>query len=184
MTHLDLSLLFSSAPIIYSALLALSLFALTLWLYTLFSMRPGRMVGAELDQSHLLGRIYAAGEVARAQGHKAIVEAMEAEGRRAGATLWQRISLLSDVAMIAPMLGLLGTVMGLFLAFYDLNRTSDDLSSLFDGLGLAIGTTVAGLIVAILAMIFHTTLKMRAVKVLAEVESRAVALAPSLEGAP
>lgn len=202
--RLDLAKVFAGSPIIYTVLLLLSLFALTLWLYTLLSMRTRRMMPRELlksargllakkeaaaalqnCQSHssLFGRVLSAGLAVRGQGHKVVVEAMEAEGRRNGATLWQRISLLNDIAVIAPMLGLLGTVLGMFYAFYDVNRTGENLSSIFDGLGIAIGTTVAGLLVAILAMLFYTTLKVRAVKLLADVESEALGLAHTVEEA-
>lgn len=38
-------------------------------------------------------------------------------------------ALLNEIAVIAPMIGLLGTVLGLFFAFYDTNRTSKSLKS-------------------------------------------------------
>ena len=90
-------------------------------------------------------------------------------------------SLLNEVAVIAPMLGLLGTVLGLFFAFYDSNRTTESIASIFDGLGIAVGTTVVGLIVAILAMIFYTTLKFRVVNLLNTIENESMALATLVE---
>mgnify|MGYP002148684401 CR=1 FL=1 len=74
------------------------------------------------------------------------------------------------------MLGLLGTVLGLFFAFYDNNRSAESIASIFDGLGVAIGTTVMGLIVAILGMILHTTLKYRIVNLLNSIENESLAL--------
>ena len=109
---------------------------------------------------------------------------MQAEGRRCGMNLWQRISLLNDVAVIAPMLGLLGTVLGMFYAFYDNNQTPESIATIFDGLGIAIGTTVAGLIVAILAMVFHTTLKFRLVKLLNVIEDQALNLGNLIQTKP
>jgi biopolymer transport protein ExbB len=101
---------------------------------------------------------------------------MKSEGKRAGAAFWQRLSLLNDIVVIAPMLGLLGTVIGMFYAFYDVNRSVESINALFDGLGIAVGTTVMGLIVAILAMMFHTTLKYRVVSALSLVENEALTL--------
>ncbi|MFA6502142.1 MAG: MotA/TolQ/ExbB proton channel family protein, partial [Parachlamydiales bacterium] len=89
---------------------------------------------------------------------------------------WQKIGLLNEIVVIAPMLGLLGTVLGMFYAFYDVNRSIDSISALFDGLGIAVGTTVAGLIVAILSMIFHTILKYRLIKMLNSIENEAFSL--------
>jgi biopolymer transport protein ExbB len=83
--------------------------------------------------------------------------------------------------MVAPMLGLLGTVIGMFYAFYDVNRSIESINSLFDGLGIAVGTTVVGLIVAILAMIFATTLKYRLVKTLSHVENEALTLSALIQ---
>ena len=57
------------------------------------------------------------------------------------------------------MIGLLGTVLGMFYAFYDLNRSMESISALFDGLGVSVGTTVGGLIVAILALMYSTRLQ-------------------------
>jgi biopolymer transport protein ExbB/TolQ len=78
------------------------------------------------------------------------------------------------------MLGLLGTVTGMFYAFYDLNRSMESLSTLFDGLGISVGTTVAGLIVAILAMLSYTFLKYRLIRSMTAVENEAMQLAGTL----
>lgn len=133
------------------------------------------------NSQNFLGHILASAIVARKYGHQTMVETMQLEGKRCGITLWQRISLLNDVAIIAPMLGLLGTVLGLFYAFYDVNRSPDTLISIFDGLGIAVGTTVAGLIVAIFAMIFYTTLKFRVIKILNALENEALAFGHLIE---
>ena len=106
-----------------------------------------------------------------------MLELMKAEGKRASHKLWQRISLLNDVAIIAPMLGLLGTVLGMFYAFYDLNRSMESISALFDGLGISVGTTVGGLIVALIALFFHAMSKHRLMKQLILIESEANTMA-------
>jgi biopolymer transport protein ExbB len=110
-----------------------------------------------------------------------MIDAMKSEGKRASATLWQRLSLLNDVVIIAPMLGLLGTVIGMFYAFYDVNRSIESINALFDGLGIAVGTTVVGLIVAILSMVFYTMLKYQLVKTISHVENEALVLLPLIE---
>ena len=94
---------------------------------------------------------------------------------------WQKINLLNDIAIIAPMLGLLGTVLGMFYAFYDLNRSAESISALFDGLGISVGTTVGGLVVAILALMFHAITKYRLTRQLTYVEARAEALAHTIK---
>ena len=115
----------------------------------------------------------ASGINSRHYGTQLMFDSMKSEGKRATISIWQKLSILNDVVLIAPMLGLLGTVIGMFYGFYNINRSMDSIASLFDGLGIAVGTTVAGLIVAILAMIFYTTLKYRLTKILSLVENEA-----------
>jgi biopolymer transport protein ExbB len=73
----------------------------------------------------------------RKHGLPVVVEAMKAEGKRASVRFWQKIGMLNDIAIIAPMLGLLGTVLGMFYAFYNINRSIESNSTLFDGLGVS-----------------------------------------------
>lgn len=201
-TRLDLYQVYKAAPIIYSILFTLSLFSFVVWLYSFLTVRHSLMIpndflkeirGLLLEKRYdaalktcqksrnFSGSILACGLMAREHGHQVMVEAMQTEGKRCGVTLWQRISLINDVAIIAPMLGLLGTVLGLFYAFYDVNRTPDTLASIFDGLGIAVGTTVAGLIVAITAMVFYATLKFRVVRLLTMLENETLALGNLIE---
>lgn len=204
-THLDLKEVFGASPVIYSILLALSLFSFVLWSYALLTLSLPRLIPAafaEQMRGHLLAKRYdtayevcqnakhtfasilASGIAARKHGYPVMLESMQMEGKRCGVLLWQKISLLNDIAIIAPMLGLLGTVVGLFYAFYDVQRTPDTLASIFDGLGIAVGTTVAGLVVAIFAMIFATTLKFRVITLLGVLENEAMAFGNLIETTP
>lgn len=105
-----------------------------------------------------------------------MLETMRAEGKRCTLPFWQRLGLLNDIAIIAPMLGLLGTVLGMFYAFYDMDRSMTSLSHLFDGLGVSVGTTLAGLCVAIISLALHAIAKYRLVSALCRVEAQAETL--------
>ena len=195
--NLDLQKVFTSSPLIYSLLLLMSSSSAALWLYTIATLRPKKTLPKPfLDalkrqieekkyteasalcegSSTLLASMIRAGLENRSHGAQVMIDAMKSEGKRASANFWQRLSLLNDIAIVAPMLGLLGTVIGMFYAFYDVNRSIESINSLFDGLGIAIGTTVAGLVVAILSMILATTLKYRLVKNLGMIENSALSL--------
>lgn len=195
--YFDILKVFQSCPIIYSILLALSIAALSIWLYSLITLRLKEMMPSAFMDSlrelfasrrydealnvcrqdpNFASQIISAGIVARKHGPQMMMEAMQAEGRRFGNRLWQRVALLNEIAVVAPMLGLLGTVLGLFLAFYDSSHSVDSIATIFDGFGIAVGTTVVGLIVSILAMIFYTTLKFRVVNLLSMVENESLAL--------
>jgi len=193
----DLGKVFSSCPIIYSILLILSFAACVIWVYSILTLKLSEMMPEEFThtirqqlsdslyeeaieycqrENNFASSIIVSGLKARNHGPQVIMDVIQAEGRRAGNTIWQRLGLLNDIAVIAPMLGLLGTVLGLFFAFYDTSSTAENISSIFDGLGIAVGTTVLGLIVAILAMIFYTSLKYRVVNLLNSVENESLSL--------
>lgn len=188
---------FSSSPLIYSILILMSVFSMTLWLYTLATFRTKEIMpvsfveelrkhleNKEWDRAqnccskypNLLASIVTAGLATRDLGAQVMIDAMKTEGKRVATPFWQRLSLLNDMAIVAPMLGLLGTVIGMFYAFYDVNRSMESINALFDGLGIAVGTTVVGLIVAIVCMVFSTTLKYRFIKTLSHVENQALNL--------
>lgn len=194
---IDLKSVFASAPLIYILLAMMSVASMGIWLYSLITFRAKDIMPetfrdelrtllqeeqyekAQLlcnSKANLLAALVKMGLTTRTLGPQIMMDAMKSEGKRASTSFWQRLSLLNDIVIIAPMLGLLGTVIGMFYAFYDVNRSIESINSLFDGLGIAVGTTVMGLIVAILAMIFHTTLKYRVVSTLTLVENEALTL--------
>jgi biopolymer transport protein ExbB len=200
---IDLSQVFSGSPTIYTVLLLLSIASVGIWSYALLSLRTSELLPKEAfetlrNQLHarsfetaldtcknnpsLLFGMVAAAIKNRHQGSATMLEMMKSEGRRLSLAYWQKINLLNDIAIIAPMLGLLGTVLGMFYAFYDLNRSAESISALFDGLGISVGTTVGGLVVAILALMFHAITKYRLMKQLTLVEAEAEAIAQSLQG--
>jgi len=203
--QIDLHQVFSSAPVIYTLLALLSMTAVMIGLYTALTARPTILmpranqnaierclIEGEYEQAlalctenpSLFSKMIAAGIRSRGLGPQATLDAIKSEGKRLSTPFWQKISLLNDIAVIAPMFGLLGTVTGMFYAFYDLNRSLESMASLFDGLGISVGTTVAGLIVAILAMILYTTLKYRFIRVMHSVETEVMTHAGRLQSGP
>ena len=198
----DLWLVFQSCPLIYTLLIIMSITAMTIWIYSIITLRYSQVIPKQiLDQLRTLlnkkkygealtlcqenrsytTSILAAGISARKFGPHIIMETMSSEGKRVGLILWQRISLINEIAVLAPMVGLLGTVVGLFFAFYDSSRNVESMTSLFDGLGIAIGTTVVGLIVSILAMILYTTLKFKVIHILNSIENETLPFTTKLE---
>lgn len=194
---IDLKKIFISSPVIYAVLALMSIASLTLWIYTLATFRPKDIMPLsfrnelrkllekkQFDQArefcktqpNLLASLISAGLTIRELGAQVMIDAMKSEGKRVSTPLWQRLAMLNDIALVAPMLGLLGTVIGMFYAFYDVNRSIESINALFDGLGIAVGTTVVGLIVAILAMMFATTLRYRLIRNLSLVENEALVL--------
>lgn len=199
---IDIKEIFLAAPIIYTLLLAMSVSSVVIWIMSLFSFKEKNFIPAdfvktcrqlllqkeyekakefcETDDS-ILAKMIIVGINTKNLGAGLMIDAMKSEGRRVSTSCWQRLTILNDIVMIAPMLGLLGTVMGMFYAFYDINRSVESITALFDGLGIAVGTTVFGLFVAIAAMIFSTTLKYRLVKLASLLEKEALSLGRLVE---
>jgi len=85
-------------------------------------------------------------------------EAMESTARAELTNLWQNINYLSDIVAVAPLLGLLGTVLGMIQAFHavPLQSASVKTTLLAAGISKAMVCTASGLIVAIPALIAYS----------------------------
>lgn len=92
-----------------------------------------------------------------------IVSAMESQAQIEVANMEKHLNLLAAVPSIAPMLGLLGTVIGMIIAFFDLSHSEGAFSpkTLSEGIYTALGQTAVGLAVAIPANFFYNLLLTR-----------------------
>lgn len=101
-----------------------------------------------------------------------IKEIIEGEGSRQASAIQQQTSYLLDIGVIAPMVGLLGTVLGMLTAF---NAVALDIARakpiyLAAGVSQALVTTAAGLLVGIPAMIFYAYFRGRSGKLIGQLE--------------
>lgn len=100
----------------------------------------------------------------------------EAEGARIAARLYSAVDWLADIAALAPLIGLLGTVLGMFSAF---GGIAADVTAgakpvvLAQGVSQAIVTTIFGLAISIPAQAFHALLRRRAAGLVAALEEKA-----------
>ncbi|TLP78770.1 MotA/TolQ/ExbB proton channel family protein [Maribacter sp. ACAM166] len=90
--------------------------------------------------------------------------------------LEKNVSILATVAGAAPMIGFLGTVIGMILAFHEMASSGGqaEMGSLASGIYTAMTTTVAGLIVGIIAYVGYNHLVNRTDKVIHKMEANAV----------
>jgi biopolymer transport protein ExbB len=100
-------------------------------------------------------------------------EIAETEGTRVATSLNNRVIYLADIGMIAPMLGLLGTVFGIIKSF---GALGGDLGTaryalLSSGVSQALVNTAAGLAIGIPAMIFYAFFRGRVQRIISELES-------------
>jgi len=106
----------------------------------------------------LLANVFLAGLARLGRGKVVIQEAIQDRGKRSVDDLWQKLSYLADVAAISPMVGLLGTVLGMIQAFNVIAFQTGAVKPILlaSGISKAMVTTATGLIIAIPAMIFHS----------------------------
>ena len=112
----------------------------------------------------------------------AAVDAIEAQRGR----LERFLPMLSTIITAAPMLGILGTVIGIIGAFNELsgNRADLDLSDLGGDIGQALITTAAGITVALLTLLPYNLFRAQADRSLSRLESLvAAALSPASQSA-
>ena len=99
--------------------------------------------------------------------------AIENAGRLEVYQLEKNISILATIAGAAPMLGFLGTVIGMILSIFEISNAGGniDMQLLADGLYTAMTTTVAGLIVGILGYISYNHLVVKTNKAVYQMEA-------------
>jgi biopolymer transport protein ExbB len=106
--------------------------------------------------------------------YQIIRDTIEDEGGRQSGALWGRIQYLMDIATIAPMVGLLGTVLGMIQAFVGLKDALGTVKpvTLANGVSKALVTTAGGLIVGITAMILYSYFRGRVTRLVTQMEEQ------------
>jgi len=117
-----------------------------------------------VDEEHLralssnspLGRVLASGLANRAHPREFMKEAIEETGRQVVQELERYLNTLGTIASVSPLLGLLGTVIGMIKVFADITSMGvGNPGALAGGISMALITTAAGLTVAIPTLIFY-----------------------------
>ncbi len=105
-----------------------------------------------------------------------INKAIENSGKLEIYQLEKNVSVLATIAGAAPMIGFLGTVVGMIVAIHEIANSGGqiDIKLLSDGLYTAMTTTVAGLIVGIIAYITYNHLVVRTDKIVYKMEATSV----------
>jgi biopolymer transport protein ExbB len=185
-------------PIVICSILALTIIAERFW-----TLRPGNVTPKhitaqveewaakhELDKRHLdqlressaLGRILAAALANRHRPRELIKESVEDTGRHVVHELERFLNTLGTIAGISPLLGLLGTVIGMIQVFsaiiaYGVGNANE----LAGGISQALITTAAGLTVAIPSYFFYRYFKGRVDEYVVSMEQQAITLIEAIE---
>ena len=144
----------------------------------------------ELDQRHLdqlsiespLGRIYSAALLNRTRPREVIKEAVEDTGRHVVHDLERFLNTLGTIAGISPLLGLLGTVIGMIKVFSAIMISGvGDANVLAGGISEALITTAAGLTVAIPSYFFYRFFRGMVAEYVISMEEKAISLIDCIE---
>ncbi|GAA6152150.1 MotA/TolQ/ExbB proton channel family protein [Pseudoteredinibacter isoporae] len=135
----------------------------------------------ELKQSSELGRILAAGLSNSRHGRDVMKDSIVEAANQVVHEMERYLGVLGTVASIAPLLGLLGTVLGMIKVFTAIVlEGSGNTSALAGGISEALITTAAGLCVAIPAMMLHRFYTRRVDTLVVTMEQEAVKLVDAL----
>lgn len=175
-------------PLILTSIFALGIIFERIWAMRIQSVAPADLLetviehltranpvrlNENLKQDSLLGMILTAGLNCQPRDNTHLKEAFEYAGGKAAQALEKNLSLLSMVVTVAPLMGLLGTVVGMIEVFGSQSSLGADPVALAHGISVALYNTAFGLIIAIPAAIAHRYLRITAQKHLSTLEDAA-----------
>lgn len=187
------NLLLSGGPVLI-AIILVSLYALYIFFERLFKLSKERVeadrlmtrVNTAVHERNLelalsaceehggpIARVINAALTRLPYGRAAVEAAFQEASLEEEQFLTKGLKSLATIAQIAPLMGLLGTVTGMIIAFAEISQQgTGNPAALADGIGQALVTTAAGLMVAIPALIGHNYLASRVESILLEIERR------------
>ena len=186
-------------PILISSIIAFAIVGERFWTLQHKRIAPKHLVGQvwqwyksdALDDDHIsalaknspLGRILAAGLVNRNHARDIMKESIEETGRQVVLELERYLNTLGTIASISPLLGLLGTVIGMIKVFAAITTHGvGDPGVLAGGISEALITTAAGLSVAIPSLIFYRFFSGRVNELVLVMEEEAMKIVDVMHG--
>jgi len=186
-------------PIILCSVVAMAIIVERLWMLRRERICPRQLVdqiwqaarNGRLDASQItavrtsspLGRVLAAGLLNRHRSHEVMKTSIEDTGRHVVHELERYLNTLGTIAAIAPLLGLLGTVIGTIEVFQAISASGTGNPQLLSGgISTALFNTAGGLIVAIPALMFYRYFRGRVDTIVVEMEQEALRMVEILHG--
>jgi biopolymer transport protein ExbB len=184
-------------PIILCSIIGLSVFIERLW-----ALRRSKIIPPEFiheieervkarkiseaiylcqNDNSSIAKVFLAGLKRLGKGMWLVKEAIEDRGSREGLILEKYLGLLSTIAQMSTLLGLLGTVSGMIKTFKAISLTGQNPALLAGGIAEALIATFSGLCVAVPVMAFHRILKDKAELLIYEMEESSLKLIELIE---
>ena len=147
-------------------------------------LKRGELDGEKLrnlKQSSHLGRILAAGLGNAYHGRDVMKESIQEAASHVIHDLERYLNTLGTIAAVTPLLGLLGTVLGMIKVFAEImTQGTGNASALAGGISEALITTAAGLTVAIPSLVMHRYFTGRIDAIVVELEQETIKLVDAL----
>ncbi len=186
-------------PILLCSIFALAIIAERFWSLQQKRVAPKQLVGQvwqwykndNLDESHIdaltknspLGRILVAGLINRHHARDIMKESIEEVGRQVVHELERYLTTLGTIASITPLLGLLGTVIGMIKVFTAITAQGvGNPAVLANGISEALITTAAGLSVAIPSVFFYRFFRGKVNALVLKMEDEALKIVDVMHG--
>ncbi|HEY3697877.1 MAG TPA: MotA/TolQ/ExbB proton channel family protein [Spongiibacteraceae bacterium] len=137
----------------------------------------------DLKQTSPLGLLLATGITSARHGREAMKESLEEAAAVVVYGMERYLNALGTVALVAPMLGLIGSVLGIMHVFNEIRfHGTGDPTVLAGGISEALITTASGLIVAVPTTIMHRFFNGRITTLVLMLEQEALKLVDALQG--
>ncbi len=186
-------------PILFCSILAMAITAERFWSLRESRVAPGHLLGevwalvqagtlspekmASIKRSSALGRIISTGLANSKHGREIMKESIQETASQAVHELERFLNPLATIAGVAPLLGLLGTVVGMIKVFNEIMiQGAGNASVLAGGISEALITTAAGLCVAIPALVMHRYFSRRVDSLVVQMEQEAIKLVEVVHG--
>ena len=135
-----------------------------------------------LENHSPLGEIFASALCNESTSREALKEAIEESGRAVTHRLERYLTTLGTIAAVSPLLGLLGTVIGMVELFGAFTATGHDVAQFARGISVALYNTAMGIVVAVPSMIFYRHFRAKVDSLVVEMEQQAIKLVEILHG--
>jgi len=185
-------------PIILCSIIALAVFLERLWILRRKNIIPAefiRNVEELLKKQKIsdaiflcqgdpssIARVFFAGLKNAGRGMWLVKESIEERGSREASTLEKRVGILSTIANLTPLLGLLGTVSGMIKTFNVISvQGVGNPAPLAGGIAEALITTAAGLSVAIPTLVCYRIIKDKAESLIFQMEENSIKIIEIME---
>jgi len=136
----------------------------------------------EIQQGSPLGRVLAAGLTNRTDDREIMKASIEEVGGHVAHELTRYLNALGTIAAVTPLLGLLGTVVGMISVFTNITTVGvGNPAQLAGGISQALITTAGGLMVAIPALMFHRYFRAKVDGLVVDMEKESLKLIDVLQ---